>query len=78
MNRIAHVRHANIQLSLRDSINSNSSPAVNCRAIFVSPSGRSMGIGSAGQHARLYGRRGARRYAQHIRACSAACPFAIR
>jgi len=46
MNRIAHVRHAGIQPSLRDSINSNSSPAVNCRAIFVSPSGRSTGIGT--------------------------------
>jgi len=44
MNRIAHVRHAGIQPSLRDSINPNSSPAVNCRAIFVSPSGRSTGI----------------------------------
>src|SRR6185503_135373 len=46
MNRIAHVRYAGIQPSLRDSINSNSSPAVNCRAIFVSPYGRSTGIGT--------------------------------
>src|SRR6185503_19708349 len=59
MNMIAHVRHAGIQPSLRDSINSNSSPAVNCRAIFVSPYGRSTGIGTpefpnsiAGQPAR--------------------------
>ena len=46
MNMIAHVRPAGIQPSLRDSINSNSSPAVNCRAIFVSPYGRSTGIGT--------------------------------
>ena len=46
MNMIAHVRHAGIQPSLRDSINSKSSPAVNCRAIFVSPYGRSTGIGT--------------------------------
>jgi hypothetical protein len=46
MNRIAHVRHADLQPSLRDSINSNSSPAVNCGANFISPSGRSTGIGT--------------------------------
>ena len=31
MNMITHVRHTGIQPSLRDSINSDSSPAVNCR-----------------------------------------------